>query len=51
MKKPKFSVNMFRKVFLTDKYKDTVKKMKNLEEDLEDMGSSTKQLQHYVKLD
>jgi integrase len=51
MNKPKFSVNMFRKVFLTDKYKDTVQKMKKLEEDLEDMGSSTKQIQHYVKLD
>jgi integrase len=51
MKKPNFSVNMFRKVFLTDKYKDTVKKMKDLEEDLEDMGSSTQQIQHYVKLD
>jgi integrase len=51
MNKPNFSVNMFRKVFLTDKYKDTVKKMKDLEEDLEDMGSSTKQIQHYVKLD
>ncbi len=51
MNKPKFSVNMFRKVFLTDKYKDTVKKIKDLENDLEDMGSSTKQIQHYVKLD
>lgn len=51
MKKPKFSVNMFRKVFLTDKYKDTIKNMKNLEEDMEDMGSSTKQISHYVKLD
>jgi integrase len=51
MNKPNFSVNMFRKVFLTDKYKDTIKKMKDLEEDLEDMGSSTKQIQHYVKLD
>jgi len=51
MNKPNFSVNMFRKVFLTDKYKDTVQKMKDLEEDLEDMGSSTKQIQHYVKLD
>ena len=51
MNKPNFSVNMFRKVFLTDKYKDTIEKMKNLEEDLEDMGSSKKQIQHYVKLD
>ena len=51
MNKPNFSVNMFRKVFLTDKYKDTVKKMNELEEDLEEMGSSTKQVQHYVKLD
>jgi len=51
MKKPNFSVNMFRKVFLTDKYKDTVQKMKDLEEDMEEMGSSTKQIQHYVKLD
>ena len=51
MNKPNFSVNMFRKVFLTDKYKDTIEKMKDLEEDLEDMGSSKKQIQHYVKLD
>lgn len=51
MNKPNFSVNMFRKVFLTSKYKDTVKKMKKLEEDMEDMGSSTKQISHYVKLD
>jgi len=51
MKKPKFSVNMFRKVFLTDKYKDTIKNMKDLEEDMEEMGSSTKQISHYVKLD
>ena len=51
MEKPNFSVNMFRHIFLTDKYKDTMKEMKEMEEDLKDMGSSIKQATTYVKLD
>lgn len=51
MGKPNFSVNMFRHIFLTDKYKDTMMEMKNLEDDLKDMGSSMKQATTYVKLD
>ena len=47
----KFSVNMFRKLFLTDKYGDTVKKMKELEKDMIEMGSSKAQVNHYVKND
>ena len=51
MEKPNISVNMFRHIFLTDKYKDTMKEMKEMEEDLKDMGSSIKQATTYVKLD
>ena len=51
MGKPNFSVNMFRHIFLTDKYKETMKEMKEMQEDLEDMGSSMKQATTYVKLD
>ncbi len=47
----KYSVNMFRKLFLTDKYGDTVKKMKDLEKDMIEMGSSKAQLNHYVKFE
>ena len=51
MKKPNFSVNMFRHIFLTSKYKDTMKGMKELEKDMKEMGSSSKQATTYVKLD
>ena len=51
MGKPNFSVNMFRHIFLTDKYADTMKEMGQMEEDLEQMGSSGKQAKTYVKLD
>jgi integrase len=51
MDKPNFSVNMFRHVYLTDKYKDTMKEMKEMEKDMEEMGSSMKQATTYVKLD
>lgn len=51
MDKPNFSVNMFRHIYLTDKYKDTMKEMKEMEKDMEDMGSSMKQAKTYVKLD
>lgn len=46
-----FSVNMFRKLFLSDKYADTMEQMKNLEKDMVKMGSSKSQVNHYVKTD
>jgi len=46
-----FSVNMFRKLFLSTKYADTMEQMKNLEKDMEKMGSSKSQVNHYVKTD
>ena len=46
-----YSVNMFRKLFLSDKYADTMEQMKNLEKDMEKMGSSKSQIPHYVKVD
>ncbi len=51
MGKPNFSVNMFRHIFLTDKYADTMKEMEIMEIDLKKMGSSSKQAKTYVKLD
>jgi integrase len=51
MGKPNFSVNMFRHIFLTDKYADTMKEIKQMEEDMSAMGSSGKQATTYVKLD
>ena len=51
MNKPGFSVNMFRHIYLTDKYKDTMKEMKQMEQDMKDMGSSMKQATTYVKID
>lgn len=46
-----YSVNMFRKLFLSDKYADTMKNMENLEKDMVKMGSSKSQVNHYVKVD
>jgi len=46
-----FSVNMFRKLYLSDKYSNTMTEMKNLEKDMEKMGSSKAQVNHYVKTD
>ena len=46
-----FSVNMFRKLYLSDKYADTMTDMKNLEKDMVSMGSSKAQVNHYVKVD
>ncbi len=46
-----FSVNMFRKLFLSDKYADTMEQMKDLEKDMVKMGSSKSQVNHYVKVD
>tara|TARA_E500000318_G_scaffold106454_1_gene114479 strand:+ start:9079 stop:9945 length:867 start_codon:yes stop_codon:yes gene_type:complete len=51
MDKGGFSVNMFRHIYLTDKYKDTMKEMKQMEEDMDDMGSSIKQATTYIKMD
>lgn len=51
MGKPNFSVNMFRKIFLTSKYGDTIKEMKEMEKDMQEMGSSKAQVNHYVKFD
>ena len=51
MNRPGFSVNMFRHIYLTDKYKDTMKEMKEMQKDMEDMGSSMKQATTYVKMD
>ena len=39
----------FRRLFLTDKYENTIKEMKELEEDMKDMGSSKAQANHYIK--
>lgn len=46
-----FSINMFRKLYLSDKYADTMTEMKNLEKDMVSMGSSKSQVNHYVKVD
>lgn len=46
-----FSVNMFRKLYLSDKYSNTMTEMKNLEKDMVSMGSSKAQVNHYVKID
>ena len=46
-----FSVNMFRKLYLSDKYADTMKDMKSMEKDMVSMGSSKAQVNHYVKID
>ena len=46
-----FSVNMFRKLYLSDKYSNTMTEMKNLEKDMVSMGSSKAQVNHYVKTD
>jgi len=51
MGKPNFSVNMFRKIFLTSKYGDTIKEMKEMEKDMKEMGSSKAQVNHYVKFE
>ena len=50
MGKPNFSVNMFRHIFLTDKYSETMKEMEHLEVDMKKMGSSSKQAKVYIKL-
>jgi hypothetical protein len=47
----KVSVNALRHGFLTDKYASHSEQQKKLENDMRDMGSSTKQEQTYIKLD
>jgi len=44
------SVNQMRHTYLTEKYANLMKKQKVMEEDMENMGSSTKQAKVYVKL-
>jgi capsular polysaccharide biosynthesis protein len=39
-----------RHTYLTEKYANLMKKQKVMEEDMENMGSSTKQAKVYVKL-
>ena len=45
----KVSVNMLRHSFLTDKFGDTIKKEKEINNTMEDMGSSSNMLKTYVK--
>ena len=45
------SVNLLRHIYLTDKYRDVNLEMKKMDKDMEDMGSSSKQMKTYIKLD
>jgi integrase len=47
----KISVNALRHSFLTSKYATTMKEMKDMENTMKEMGSSTNVAQNYVKLD
>jgi len=47
----KISVNALRHSFLTTKYANTMKEMKEMENTMKEMGSSTNVAQNYVKLD
>jgi integrase len=47
----KISVNALRHSFLTTKYANTMKEMKDMENTMKEMGSSTNVAQNYVKLD
>jgi hypothetical protein len=47
----KISVNQMRHTFLTGKYAETSKKQKQMENDMEAMGSSLSMVPNYVKLD
>jgi len=47
----KISVNALRHSFLTSKYANTMKEMKDMENTMKEMGSSTNVAQNYVKLD
>ena len=45
----KVSVNQLRHTFLSDKYKDTIKQNKEINQIMQEMGSSSNQLSTYVK--
>jgi len=45
----KISVNILRHSFLTDKYKKHIEEQKKMDNDMKEMGSSTKQATLYVK--
>lgn len=47
----KVAINALRHSYLTDKYADQMKVQKKMENDMQLMGSSTKQAETYVKLD
>jgi len=47
----KISVNALRHSFLTTKYANTMKEMKDMENTMKEMGSSSNVAQNYVKLD
>ena len=46
----KLAINGLRHIYLTDKYKDTMKQVNEMEKDMEEMGSSIKQAKNYVKI-
>jgi hypothetical protein len=45
------SINQMRHTYLTEKYAGMMKQQNKMEEEMEDMGSSTKQAKIYVKFD
>jgi hypothetical protein len=47
----KVAINALRHAYLTDKYADVMKKTKEMNEELSEMGSSSSQAKTYVKLD
>jgi hypothetical protein len=47
----KVGINQLRHTYLTDKYADTLKQNKAIENDMKDMGSSSNMLKTYVKED
>jgi integrase len=47
----KISVNALRHSFLTSKYANTMKEMKDMENTMSQMGSSMNMAENYVKLD
>ena len=47
----KVGVNQLRHTYLTDKFGDTIKQKNDIDETMEDMGSSASMLNTYVKKD
>jgi len=45
----KVGVNQLRHTYLTDKYQNTIEQQKEINDDMKDMGSSSRQLETYVK--